>query len=332
MVPRETFSRFPAALEHLVDTVPVATRVVAVDAGSPLEVHRRLLSIAQERGVLLLRVDRFLSPNEARVLALGYFSTPYVMFIDNDAFGDEGWLEYLEACAAETGAWAVGPLYGIGHPDQGRVHMAGGRNRLIERNGRVDLQEMHFHSEGELMATRGAVERSPTELIEFHGVLFRTDALDCVPLDIGYLSMFEHNAMCLKILDAGGTIWLEPRSRVTYWPVTELTVDDRAYFEQRWSHHWNRASARHFAAEFGISESDVLNQQQFQFGSNHRVHGSALGRLAALVPPFIRARLANAATVVDRKRPVADREPFGGTDLQVSVVHRPQWADPDESP
>lgn len=332
MVQRETYGRFAAALRHLAHTVPPGTRFVAVDTGSPAPVRRELERVAADVDALLLRVDDVLTPNEARTLAMPWVSTRYVAFIDNDAFGDEGWLDHLVDCAEETGAWAVGPLYGIGDPSGDRVHMAGGVNRITEADGRRQLVEEHLHSEARLADARAAVQRSPTELIEFHCVLLRRSALETVPLDLGYLSMFEHNALCLDIAAAGGSIWLEPAARVTYWPWTDATSDDSEFFRQRWSRRWNRLSARHFASSFDLNERDVVGLDQFRFASNHRTHLTSTGGVARRLPSPIRRAGGACLARIDAALPVRPRPAWGGDRPTPHVAHRPAWADPSDVP
>jgi GT2 family glycosyltransferase len=309
----------------LARTVPDGTRLVAVDAGSPPDIAARLRELAAVHEVLLLRVDGYLAPNEARILALPHVDTEYVVFIDNDAFGDAGWLERLEACADDTGAWAVGPLYGIGHPDEGRVHMAGGRNRLLERDGQLVLDEAHLHAEEELVATLGGLERSPTELIEFHCVLLRRSALDVTPLDPRLLSLLEHNSLCLEMVRAGGTIWLEPSARVTYHPARRLSPEDVTYFCTRWGRQWNRLTVRRFAERWGLDEDVLLRAGQIDWAVNHR------NRVAPSFAPFrrlpheLRRPVLRVVAAAERHLPVHPREFADGAGPPI-VVHAPAWA------
>lgn len=326
MVPRESFSRFPDALRQLAEEAADHAHVVAVDAGSPPEIAAELKQIARDVDVLLLRTDDFLAPNEARTVAMRHVSSEYVVFIDNDAFGTPGWLEALERCADDTGAWAVGPLYGIGHPDEGRVHMAGGRNRIVAVGGRRELDEEHNHGNGELVAVLRQVERSVTELVEFHCVLIRTEALRRVPIDPGYLSIFEHNALCLGFTSLGGEVWLEPSARVTYWPVTEPSVADRAYYSLRWSRSWNRASATRFAEEFGIPLERVLRTAQFRFATSHRMMLTSTGPVLWNLPGKLGVRARALTHRAERRLPVRRRRPWPDSGVQPEVVHQPAWA------
>src|SRR5215213_8668151 len=96
---RERFEPSAESLRNLLATVPDATQIVFVDAGSPPSVARELAQIAAEHDVLLLRSDRFLAPNTARNLALSHVSADAVAFVDNDMLFEPDWLEQLAACA-----------------------------------------------------------------------------------------------------------------------------------------------------------------------------------------------------------------------------------------
>jgi GT2 family glycosyltransferase len=111
VVQRDRFSPTRAALERLYEVTEPPFRLIYVDGGSPQRVRAYLTDQARQRGFHLLRRDSYLSPNEARNLALRHVDTRYVVFLDNDVLVTPGWLEALVRCAEETGAWTVGPFY-----------------------------------------------------------------------------------------------------------------------------------------------------------------------------------------------------------------------------
>jgi len=64
---------------------------------------------------------------QARRRVADLIDTKYAVFMDNDVLVHPGWLERLYACAEETGAGIVGPLYLWGADAQAdTIHMAGG--------------------------------------------------------------------------------------------------------------------------------------------------------------------------------------------------------------
>ncbi len=92
---------------------------------------------ARERDFRLIRREYYLSPNEARNLAVAEVRTKYIAFADNDVIHySPGWLKALVGCAEETGADIVGPLICIGEPAHTKVHIAGGTVEFIDEGGR----------------------------------------------------------------------------------------------------------------------------------------------------------------------------------------------------
>src|SRR5262249_31256982 len=105
ITPRERFSFAIASLNSMLERTNYPFDMIYIDAGSPPKVRQHLEAIAREHDFRLLRVNKYMSPNQARNLALEHVTTKYIVFIDNDVLVTEGWLESLVNCAEETGAW-----------------------------------------------------------------------------------------------------------------------------------------------------------------------------------------------------------------------------------
>src|SRR5690242_233077 len=87
IVPRERFSGALDSLESVIATAGVPHRLIYVDAGSPPSIARRLAEAARRHDFTLIRSDRYLTPNQARNLALPMVASKYVAFVDNDLMG-----------------------------------------------------------------------------------------------------------------------------------------------------------------------------------------------------------------------------------------------------
>ena len=124
---RERMSLTERSLESVLADRSQPFRLIYVDGGAPDQTRIYLERRGAEAGFKLIRRPDFLWPNAARNLALPFVDTRYVVFIDNDVVVEPGWLKKLVACAQETGAALVGPLYlwsdGVGNAC---IHMAGG--------------------------------------------------------------------------------------------------------------------------------------------------------------------------------------------------------------
>ena len=279
VVPRDHFSHARASLESVLAHTPRGCPMIYVDHSAPAQVSAWIERTCRERGITRIHVERTLAPNEARNLALRQVTTDYVAFVDNDAVVTPRWLEPLVEAAERQGAWLVGPLYLIGELALGHVHMSGGRVGFRQENGQRRFEERQRDMDCELAEVRRRLEPGPTELVEFHCMLARTDALERVGgLDERLLTHAEHVDLCLRVLQAGGGIWLEPRSLVTYLPPAPLHRDELAFFLMRWNEAWNRASIEHFCDKWAIAASDPYREHQRSFLALMRQR--ALGRLS----------------------------------------------------
>ncbi|MEO8431347.1 MAG: glycosyltransferase [Acidobacteriota bacterium] len=271
VVPRERFSVARRALETLYRETEVPFRLIYVDAGSPPDLAAHLERESRRLGFDLVRREAFLSPNEARNLGLSRATGRYVVFADNDLLVSRGWLSALVSCAEETGADLVGPLYGIGEPEKGRVHMAGGTARIEEKNGSRTLREEHRFAGRLLREVETGLRREETELVEFHCMLARLETLRTLgPLDEEILSTGEHVDLCLAVRKQGGGVWIEPAARVTYIPPPPLLPMDRAYFRLRWSERWTRRSFDRFRVKWQLSPGDPYFPEHLRWLRSHR--------------------------------------------------------------
>lgn len=264
VTPRERFSHARTSLDNLLENVPADVPIVYVDGASPPRVRRHLEARARQWQFKLLRTDYYLTPNEARNLGLNEAPTRYVVFIDNDVITSRGWLESLVDCAEETGAWVVGPLCCIGDPAERIIHMAGGEAQIREERGRRILHEWHRYEGERVLNVVPQLQREPTEVVEFHCMLVRREAFDRLgPLDEGLLSVHEHVDFCMSVRDAGGAVYIEPASVVTYVAPPPFAWSDLPYYLLRWSDLWSRASYRHANAKWKLDDDHWAIQERF---------------------------------------------------------------------
>src|SRR5882672_11342487 len=147
MTARERHALAEASIESIISATHRPYRFMYLDVQSPDWLRETLARRSTEWGLEVLRFDEPYWPHEVRNRVVGTIDSDYVVFIDNDVLVDEGWLDALVACADETGAGIVGPLYllgdGIRPP---KIHMAGGRlTEAVAEDGRV-LVDTHIMS------------------------------------------------------------------------------------------------------------------------------------------------------------------------------------------
>jgi glycosyltransferase involved in cell wall biosynthesis len=257
IVPRERFSFTQRSLESILTHTTGPSELLYIDGNSPLPVRDHLERQAAKHQFQIVRTDQYLTPNVARNMAASLVRTKYVVFIDNDALVSPDWLAPLVDCAESTGAWVVGPVYCEGEPIATRVHMAGGNAGFVVERGRRVFREGHRCYGKPLAQVRSDLRREPVEQIEFHCALVRMEVFDRLgPLDEGLLSAAEHTDLCLLARAAGGSVYLEPSSVVTYVPPPPLEPSDLPYYRLRWSEAWNTATLERFRAKWNLADDD----------------------------------------------------------------------------
>ena len=246
--PRERFNLAPQSLASLYEHTEPPFALIVVDGGSPPAIRRHFEQQARERGFRLIRREYYLSPNEARNLALAEVRTKYIAFADNDVIHySPGWLKALVGCAEETGADVVGPLICIGEPAHTKVHIAGGTVEFIDEGGRRRFKDNQRFLNRPRAEVAAQLKREPCDIAEFHCMLARRSAFDATgPLDESLMSTREHIDFCMCVKRRGGTVWFEPASVVTFVQPPPIAVSDIPYYMLRWSDEWAIGSMQHF--------------------------------------------------------------------------------------
>ena len=267
VVPRDHFGDTEESLESVLTHTERPYELVVVDGGSPPATEHYLRAAQVRAGFRLIRTEHALSPNRARNLGAAGARTRYLVFLDNDVVVTPGWLPPLVACAEETGASVVGPVVCEGRPLHTRVHFTGGEARV--EGGASDEGRGHLIDIIEKDDAPGLRRR--TGCAEFHCLIVRTaDFARIGGLDERLLSTRENIDFCMAVSAAGGSIWLEPRSRITYLYPDPLHLSDVPYFALRWSDAWDRASFEHLREKWRLVHDDYFEQQYRILGWRRR--------------------------------------------------------------
>jgi GT2 family glycosyltransferase len=288
VVPRERFSYTRKSLESIYAHTTFPFELVYVDGGSPAHIESYLKQQAQEKNFNLIRSDRYLSPNQARNLGIAIANSKYIVFVDNDVVVTPGWLTHLVQCAEETSAAVVAPLVCIGQPEVGIVHLAGGEAHIElqekEKNGKTKVRrrihEKHYFVNRRLDEVRDQLQRIQCEFAEFHCVLVQKEIFTKTGLlDEELLSTREHIDFSMTVAQAGGKIYCEPASIVTYVPGPPFELTDMPYFMLRWSDVWEIASLKHFQEKWNVTEDKYFQKRYKRLGQR---------RHQAFLKPLIR--------------------------------------------
>ncbi|AFY89999.1 MULTISPECIES: glycosyltransferase family 2 protein [Chroococcidiopsis] len=272
VAPRERFSYARQSLESIYANTCIPFELIYVDGNSPTEVQRYLEAAAQEKGFQLIRTDYYLFPNRARNLGLARVNTKYVAFVDNDVIVSPGWLEVLIQCAEETGATVVGPLMCHEEPVHEVVHCAGGEARVVcDATGRRRLREKMYKQGHQVVDVRPKMQRTQTELCEFHCMLVRAQIFEQLGFfDELMLNSKEHLDFCMSVIQAGGTVYFEPSSIITYVPGQPLKPTDLHFYMLRWSDAWELASLSRLREKWQLAEDSYFQHKYKALGWRRR--------------------------------------------------------------
>lgn len=327
--PREGHSHAETSLRSVLadDTAPF--ELIYVDILSPPETTAVIDGLVAERGGRIIRHDTWLPPATARKRALGEVRTKYVLFVDNDVLVEAGCFGRLLACAEETGAALVGPLYlegGDGQP--AIVHMAGGVLRRTEGDdGAITLSELRLASRDAAEAsglTRGAVD-----FVEYHAVLARTDFLrapDAISDQV--LLVHEHVDLALKARAAGLAAWMEPAARVVYLGSAPRRLADLDFYRRRWGLVACEASMAAFGRHWPLADAALFHAgiREFLARRHDRVRlfrpGAEPGPAPMTAETLAQSRLALREQAVRRGYGASDlRAIESGCDFATLIFH-----------
>ncbi|MBE9098059.1 glycosyltransferase family 2 protein [Vacuolonema iberomarrocanum] len=270
--PRERFSFTQKSLDSLYEHTQMPFHLVYVDGNSPPSVRDYLATQATEKGFELVRVDHFLTPNQARNIGISKVKTQYVAFVDNDVIVSPGWLEALVQCAEEANADIVGPLTCQDEPVHETIHFANGVARVIvDVKGRRRMREKMTRQGQRVTENRAKLERVQAELVEFHCMLVNMQVFQKLgPLDERFMNTKEHVDLCMSVAEAGGSVYFEPDSLVTYVPGIAWTLPDLHYYMLRWSDAWERSSLAHLQQKWNLSEDIYFTHKYKAMGWRRR--------------------------------------------------------------
>ncbi len=258
MTARERHSLAEAAIDSIVADTARPFRFIYLDVQSPHWLRETFAQRSAQWGLEVVRFDEPLWPQEARKRVAASIDTDYVVFIDNDVQVEAGWLDALVACADETGAGIVGPLYlwgdGIG---RAKIHMAGGRLTETPVEGGRVLAEAHGLYDADPRQVAGQLARRPCDFVEFHCMLVRTELLrDGSFLDPAIRCVHEHIDVALASVRRGFPVYFEPASRVQYLAHSDYMLDDLGFYRERWSAAEGEASIDAFSRKWHVVNDD----------------------------------------------------------------------------
>lgn len=286
VVPRERFSSSRESLESIYEHSDLPFKLIYVDGNSPGKLRRYLEAQAKLQKFQLIQTDYYLSPNQAKNLALPQIKTKYVVFVDNDVVVAPGWLQPLVECAEQTAAAVVSSLVCQNLPLHEVIHCAGGEYMLAEalasflgekseissnpQPGKRQVAEKIYLQGKRLVDLQDQLKRQQTGFVEYHSFLVRMDLFQQIGLfDEKMLNTKDHIDFCMTVARARGSIYLEPASVVTFLnhpPAPALEWSDLPYFMLRWSDAWELATLHHFRDKWNLTEDNYFQKRYKEIG------------------------------------------------------------------
>lgn len=284
VAPRERFEQAEMSVAALLATADVPFDLIYVDGRSPRAIARELKAAVTGAGHTYIRRETYLSPNQARNIAMPLVKTEYVLFADNDVVFEPRWLSAMVDCADETGAGLVTPTILAGPESRMpnlKVHHAGGHLELVPVPGGLYMERIHQYEDLPFLEIRDQLKRTETGSTEFHVVLARKAMLDEIgPFDEYLMGFTDEIDMALLARRRGWKIYLEPTAVVGYAVGKPLTWRDRPFFCVRWSRRLCMRAERHFYDKWNLVHEF---ERQRSFLAQHRCHAVPFKKMQAMV-------------------------------------------------
>ena len=272
MTARERHNLTEAAIESIVLNTGKPFRFIYAESQAPEWLKETLSRRAGEWGLEVVSYGESLWPNQLRRRILPEIDTDYAVFLDNDVSVEPGWLEKLVACADETGAGIVCPLYLIGDGSTRKIHMAGGRLTEIPTEKGIVLEERHQLANHDT-AEASNLRREKCDYGEFHCMFIRTKlAKDASIFDDRIVCVHEHIDAALTAKKNGYPIYLEPSVKVTYLALAPFMLADLAYFRERWAFAAAESSIKAFCSKWGVIDEERSFGDVRKFIRWHQTH------------------------------------------------------------
>jgi len=256
---RERHQLTEMMIDELVRNTRIPVRLLYLDTGDPDWLRAKIADRSSAWSLEIIRFDEPLWPTQARRRAVELIDTKYAVFIDNDVLVRPGWLEKLYACAEQTGAGIVGPLYLWGADAQAdTIHMAGGELTLERgENNENDAALISNHRCIGTKVGQVALQRDECDFVEFHCMMMRREVYRAPSIfDENIVCVHEHIHASLVARELGYKTVLEPAAQVNYLAFFPYSLADLPLFRWRWSLEAGEKSIRGFANRWGIVDDE----------------------------------------------------------------------------
>ena len=305
---RDRFCFTQENLETIFKNTDLPFELIYVDGGSPSHIREYLLKQSQEKKFKLIRIEHYLTPNQARNQAVQHIHTPFAAFVENDVSVSKGWLTYLMNCCQETGCALVCPLTCQDKPIHENIHYSGGDMEIKEENkdGSVNrfIHETMYHRQGSKhFEIKPPLQRGKVGYTEVHAFFIRTEYLKKINgFDEGIMSTRDHVDVSLNVRKAGGEIYFEPKAIITFmghFTAPPLEAWEEEFYKLRWSNAWEYNSLRHLSQKWGLTENNYFLNRYSRLGWRRRSF-VIKPKIKHIRPRVLRRLVEEVLVIVDR--------------------------------
>jgi glycosyltransferase involved in cell wall biosynthesis len=238
VVPRDRFSMFPRCLAAIYAHTDVPFRLVVIAGGVDRTTREYLHQLQLQKHTSVVLVDRLLTQIEARRIGLRQAHERFCVVLENDTIVHKDWLTPMLQCMREEGAAVVAPLI-LWYRG---IHAAGCVFEEREQDGAIAFHHTILYT---------GIRRKQVDYPESHCILIDRQLLsgieifdDVEPFDVDLgLTLRKHRL----------SVFLEPRSVVTYSAPPPWEVRDIDAFKFRWDAASWEAQNRRFMQKWGVT-------------------------------------------------------------------------------
>lgn len=268
---RERWRFTPFTIETIIKNTRGKYGLWLLDAGIPDQVRHLLRPFIDAGDLELIEVGHETQPNDARAQIVSKLSSTFAVFIDNDVIVSPGWLDSMVACAEETGAGIVCPLYLWGEgAESDTIHMAGGDLTLVPDGGGLRMTERHRHLMQKLSGLEDRLRREMCDFGEYHCLLMSRAVYSSEGVfDSIVVTVHEHIHASLKAKQHGYATWFEPQAQVNYLAFAPWKAGELCDFRRRWDFTIAERSLAGFAQQWGVNDDPDYRSSPLNFLINH---------------------------------------------------------------
>jgi len=237
-VAKEKFNLAGRTLEALIAHAAIPFNLIIVDCNMPPRYRAemdRVLASNPGINARIIRVGRYLQPNQAKNIVVRESTDDYIALVENDSFVPPGWLpDLLDACLEYPDGCMVFPEMFEGPVENGLPHVDPGIGGIRSWRQEGEIVREIFCDES--VRTRHLhPRRQVVGASEAHVYLFPRKVFERIGGFDERLTTREHCDLSLKLHEAGVPMVLDGNVRASFYPAPPIHLDEWPFFRFVWN-------------------------------------------------------------------------------------------------